>query len=247
MFRHVSTIKCFEGIRWSTMIHRKTLTLRWPSNHHGPWRNQSAGAVRRVVRSYGYLWIYTVYIYTYHIFPTVHGKELSLIIRWSRKIATYPEFGWVELCYLAEFWPGLCAVQHFGTWNEPLGKHRLYETFAICLFDHQWIGDWSRNACQYWIMKPLLLSGLLLLCPQNSCFFGRKKDPKALNRRKPDPAKMDDQPMNHGSVLSDWMVTVSDYPWRIHGAGIYANIKVFLLMGSMEHHFSSSTVRIRHG
>ena len=180
MFQHVSTVKCFEGIRWSTMIHRKNSNLALAIQ---PSWAMAEPKCRRREKSCSKLWISMdiyhiyIYIYTYHIFPTVHGKELSLIIRWSRKIVTYPEFGCVELCYLAEFWPGLCAVQHFGTWNEPLGKHRLYETFAICLFDHQWIGDWSRNACQYWIMKPLLLSGLLLLCPQNSWFFWSEKRP----------------------------------------------------------------------
>ena len=40
----------------------------------------------------------------------------------------------------------------------------------------------------------------------------------------------------------------SHYGHRIHGAGIYANIFMgLILMVSMEHHFSSSTVRIRHG
>ena len=39
-------------------------------------------------------------------------------------------------------------------------------------------------------------------------------------------------------------------PWRIHGAGIYIYILTWLgliLMGSMERHIYSSTVRIRHG
>jgi len=61
--------------------------------------------------------------------------------------------------------------------------------------------------------EAFVIIGLIVTLPTKLLFFfGRKKDPKALNRRKPDPAKMDDQPMNHGSVLSDWMVTVSDYP-----------------------------------